>query len=430
MNYSEVRAILESASGLGSRPGLHNIGRLCALLEDPQDKLKFIHVAGTNGKGSVCAMIAGVVKAAGYKTGMYLSPYLEDYTDSFYINGKKVSKPDFARILTIVNEKAQIMAGEGSPPTEFEILTVCAFLLFLQKGCDYVILETGMGGDLDATNIIKTTLVSVITAISIDHTAFLGGSVEEIVWHKCGIIKKGGITVCYPDQKPSVINIVKETSENKKNILYVPDMNALAVKSTGLEGTHIRYQGLDINIPIPGRHQALNAITSIETVNALRERYGLDITDENIVMGISEAYLPARQEVLLKKPLVILDGSHNIQGIEALADTLRKNLKGRSITVIMGMLKDKQYEQAIAMMASFADKFIAVKPDNPRALDPGETAEIAQRYCAGSFACDDFREAVKSAAEFSGNGGAIVICGSLYLAAKMRRAVENTFGKQ
>lgn len=429
MNYKEACAVLESSSGLGSRPGLNSIRRLCGLLGDPQEKLKIIHVAGTNGKGSVCAMTSGIIKAAGYKTGMYVSPYLADYTDSFYINGIAVSRPDFSHIVSLVNEKAEIMAEEGLPPTEFEILTACAFLLFLQKGCDFAVIETGMGGTLDATNLIKAPLASVITAISIDHTAFLGETIEEITQHKCGIIKEGGITVCYPDQKPSVMKIVKDTAAEKHNTLFIPDMSGLVVAGTGLDGTRMRYQGLDIKITIPGRHQALNAATAIETIDALRGSCGLQITDENIRAGISEAYIPARQEVLMLKPLVILDGSHNIQGIEALADTLKRNLKGRSIAVIMGMLKDKEYEQAIAMMASFADKFIAVKPDNPRALDPEITAQIAKRYCGGALAYDDADKAVKEAAQFSGSGGAIIICGSLYLAARMRRAVENTFGK-
>jgi dihydrofolate synthase / folylpolyglutamate synthase len=428
LNYKEACKVLESVSNLGSRPGLNNIRHLCTLLGNPQDSLKFIHVAGTNGKGSVCAMAASVLSAAGYRTGLYTSPYIENYTDSLYINGKAISKPDFAGVFSQVSEKAALMAGSG--PTEFELLTACAFVWFLQKKCDIVVLETGMGGTLDATNLIKTPLASVITAVSIDHTAFLGETLEEIAAHKCGIIKEGGVTVCYPDQQKTVLEIVKNTAAERNNEFYIPDMSGITIMGTGLEGTRMRCHGLDLRISLAGRHQAFNAATVIETMEALRERHGLDISGEDICAGIKEAYVPARQETILEKPLVILDGSHNIQGIEALADTLKKNLRGRSITVIMGMLADKQYEQCITTMASLADKFMAVRPDNPRALDPEETAAIAKRYCGGALPYEDADQAVKDAARYCGSSGAIIICGSFYLTAKMRRAVENFFGKR
>jgi len=429
LNYSEACEELKKASRLGSRPGLGNIRRLCALLGDPQDGLHTIHVAGTNGKGSVSAMTAAVLTAAGYKTGLFVSPHIESYNDGFLIRGQSVSKGDFAHAFSDVYEKSKLMEREEMNVTEFEMLAACAFVLFRQKGCDAAVIEAGMGGRLDATNVIRLPLISVITAISKDHTDYLGETVEEITRHKCGIIKKGGITVCYPDQPKGVVGIVKETAAEKKNMLYIPDASGLYVLSSTLEGTRFRYRGLDMRVSMPGRFQAQNAATAVETAIALREERGFHISGADIVKGLAEAHMPARQELLFKNPPVLLDGAHNVQGIEALADTVRHNLKGRGLAVVMGMLKDKPYEQCIAVMAGLADGFFAAAPDSPRALPAEAAADLARRYCRGARAFSDAEEALRAAADFAGRSGAIVICGSFYLAAAMRRAARNIFGK-
>lgn len=311
MNYEEACSVLKGTSALGSRPGLESVSRLCALLGDPQDKLNIIHVAGTNGKGSTCAIISEVLRAAGYKTGLYLSPHLEDYRDSFFLGGKSISKQAFAKTLSETWEKAEALTEEGVLVTEFEILTACAFLWFLNEKCDFVILETGMGGRLDATNIIKDPLASIITAISIDHTAFLGDTTDKIAREKCGIIKHGGVTVTYPLQESSVMEIIEETAKEKHNKFTVPDMEKLEIVNSSLNGTRFIYRGDEYFVTLTGLHQVLNSLTVIETAALLRER-GIAVSAEAVKEGIRRAYLPARQEVLCKVPLIILDGPHNL----------------------------------------------------------------------------------------------------------------------
>ncbi|MDD5017841.1 MAG: bifunctional folylpolyglutamate synthase/dihydrofolate synthase [Eubacteriales bacterium] len=422
MNYAKACDILETASKLGSRPGLGNIRRLCALLGGLQDSLKFVHVAGTNGKGSVCMMTAAILQAAGYKTGLYLSPYLEDYRDAFFINGRKISKTAFARTVSAVHRQAERMAKEGMYATEFEILTACAFFWFHQSGCDAVVLETGMGGRLDATNVIKTPLVSVLMAISFDHTAFLGDTIKMITEEKCGIIKPGGITVCYPDQDKAAVDVIEKAVSEKENVIVMPEPGRLKIICSDLDGTHFVYRGLEAHVGLGGRHQAINAVTAIETADTLRKYKGFLISDDEVKCGLRAAYLPARQEVLCRYPLILLDGAHNLQGIKALAESINNNIIDKYIVVVMGMLSDKQYEQSIAIMAGLGDKFIAVRPDNPRALDKTCVANIAKKY-SGNVTChDDATETLADAVASCGRDGAVVICGSLYLGSSMRKA--------
>ena len=427
MNYKAVYERLKNTAKLGSKLGLDNTVCLCGLLGDPQDRLKFVHVAGTNGKGSTCAMVASILTAAGYKTGLYLSPYLRDYRDSYYINGKMISEADFADVISAVYEQADRMEEAGMYPTEFEILTAGAFLWFCQNRCDIVILETGMGGRLDATNIIKTPLVSVLTTISYDHHLFLGDTIKKITGEKSGIIKKNGITVSYPEQTDAAFGVIKKTAQEKDNIIITPDIDKLNIICSGLEGTCFEYRGVKLYIALGGRHQAKNAVTAIETVRALNQYHGFMISDDAVKNGLETTYLPGRQEVLCRNPLIILDGAHNLQGIEALENTINSSIKNHPLVVVMGMLSDKQYEQSIAIMAKRCDKFIAVSPDNPRALDVSVAAGIAGKYCSNVASYDEVNKALADAVMSSGNNGAVIICGSLYLASKIRDAIKKLF---
>ena len=426
MNYKEACDRIKEAHRFGSKPGLDNIVRLCALLGNPQDNLKFVHVAGTNGKGSTCVMIASILKAAGYNTGLYLSPHIKDYRDSFYINGSIISESDFAEIVSVVYAQSRLMEDEGLFATEFEILTACVFLWFSRKRCDVVVLETGMGGRLDATNVIKTPLVSVLTAISLDHTRFLGDTIEDITKEKCGIIKPGGTTVCYPVQEEVSWHVIKKAAAEKDNVLVVPDIKVLHIMSAGLDGVWFSYNGLKAHVALGGNHQALNAVTAVETVRVLQRDYGFKLSGDDIRDGLLKAYLPARQEVIRQSPLILLDGAHNLQGIRALADTL-SSMEKQPVAVIMGMLADKQYKECIALMAAQCDRFIAVRPDNPRALDAETVGDIAQAHCDNVMAYDDMQKAVDDAIGFCGRDGAVIICGSLYMTHHMRNAVLKVF---
>ncbi len=421
MDYAQAVKRLKNAAKLGSKPGLDNIRLLCTLLGNPQDAVPAVHVAGTNGKGSTCAMLARILKAAGYRTGLYTSPYIADYRDSFDISGENIRREAFAQALAEVGSRADAMAAEGLFPTEFELLTACAFHWFYQSGCDIAVIETGMGGRLDATNVISRPLVSVITAISYDHTAYLGDTLAKIAREKCGIFRPGGVTVCYPTQPEEAMREIRAAAKGCNSELILPDTAQLAVTESGVYGVSFTYRGISARVRMGGAHQALNAVTAIEATFALRQ--GFAISDAHIAQGLGEAYQPARQEVLCEAPLVLLDGAHNLQGIEALAQTVR-GIECRPLAVVMGMLADKQYEESIALMAALCDRFFAVRPDNPRALPAQAAADIAGRHEARAEAYNSMDEAVKAAAAFTGGSGAVVICGSLYMAKAARRAVK------
>ncbi|MDP2891688.1 MAG: Mur ligase family protein, partial [Bacillota bacterium] len=285
---------------------MESISRLCELIGNPQDKLRFIHVAGTNGKGSTSAMLASVLHAAGYKTGLFLSPYMDDYCDSIQINGVFMSHDEFAGAVSAVKEQVEKLAQNGEHATEFEILTAIAFLWFYQSGCDIAVLEAGLGGRLDATNIIKNPLVSVITAISFDHMAYLGNTIEEIAREKCGIIKPGGVTVSYPLQYEGALAVIKEYASKKNNLLLIPDADAVDIEKAGLNGTDISYKGSKFHIPLSGRHQIYNALSAVEAIFALCDFFGFAISRSDIKKGIENTVIPARQEVLCRHPLIIL----------------------------------------------------------------------------------------------------------------------------
>jgi len=432
MKYSDACDALKEAAGLGSRPGLFNITRLCALLGDPQDNLKIIHVAGTNGKGSTCKMLARIGRAAGYKTGLFSSPFFEDYRESFCINDKIISKNEFANTVEAVHAKACIMKSEGTPATEFELLTACAFLWFLRQGCGLVVLETGMGGALDATNVAGRALACVICAISLDHTAYLGDTVLAIAAEKCGIIKTGCTVVAYPDQPPGVLELIQKTALEKNCPFIAPQTSKIRMTTSGLEGTKFAYDDTSYKTGMPGAHQVLNAAVAIETARALDAQSLLCIPEEAVKQGLKEARLPARQEVVSTDPLILLDGAHNLQGIQALADTIKKHMGGRQIIVVMGMLADKQYEESVAEMARLSSIFIAATPENPRALDAEETARIARKTANNVFVLPHIEDALAEALAACGERGAVVVCGSLYVALAARRNLQskNQLSKQ
>jgi len=423
MNYKQACQRLKHIANMGSKLGLVSVSKLCARLGNPQDQLNIVHVAGTNGKGSVCAMTSSILTAAGYKTGLYVSPFLKTYRDSFSIDGKTITPADFAKTAAEVFEQVDILNQQGVFPTEFEILTAMAFVWYQKRACDVVVLETGLGGRLDATNVVSHPLVSVITAISMDHMDYLGATLEAIAQEKCGIIKPGGITVCYPLQEASVLQTIHRFAITERNTFILPDTKRINSIAVQIGRTGFDYKGISYETTLGGYHQAYNAATAMETVRALAQYHSFNIPPKAISLGLIGAYLPARQEVLSHRPLVVLDGAHNIQSIQSLADTIHACAPQRPVAVVMGILKDKEYESCIRIMASLCDMFIAVRPNNPRALDAGTTAAVAAKYCARTAKAVSFRAAVSQAASFCGHSGTIVLCGSLYMADALRRAV-------
>jgi dihydrofolate synthase/folylpolyglutamate synthase len=424
LSYSDAMTVLKASKKFGSKLGLERITRLCWLIGEPQDGVPAIHIAGTNGKGRASAMISSILISAGYKTGLYQSPYIEDVCECIRIGGRAMSHQELALASKPVAEAAQRMAGEGDPPTEFELETAIAFLWFLRSGCGAMVIEAGLGGRLDATNIIKRPLASVIMSISLDHTGILGGTIGEIAYEKCGIIKPCDITVSYPLQPPEAMKIIEDRAKAMENALILPDIGGLEILHESLEGTDIVYRGLCLRIPLIGRRQVYNAVTAVEAAIALRERRGFSISDAAIADGIRNARLPFRQEVVCLNPVILIDGAHNPDGLAALAETMKAHLQERRTAVVMGMLADKEYEKSIAMIAPLCGKFIASKPDNPRALPSEVAARCAMAHCPNVSVEDDYSNALRQALGYAGRDGAVIACGSLYLAGPMRKACQ------
>jgi dihydrofolate synthase/folylpolyglutamate synthase len=422
-NSSATPQFIRDAGSLGSRLGLERVAELCALLGDPQDRVPAVHVAGTNGKGSVSAMTASMLTAAGLKTGLYTSPYIQDIRECLSVDGAPIPDGEFARIAGDIEPHARRMAGDGAPPTQFEIETAAAFLWFARRGCAAAVVETGLGGRLDATNVIARPRVSVLTPISLDHTAILGDTIERIAREKCGIIKPGGVTVACPAQREEAWRVIRQSAAEAGNALVVPDMTDVRELSFGLSGTDIEYKGLRLHIPLTGRHQVMNAVTAVETALALRERRGMTIPDEAVAAGMRAARMPMRQEWFAGRPGVLLDGAHNPDGLLALADTIKRFLAGRRTAVVMGMLADKDVEPSVGLIAPLCGKFVACRPMSPRALPSERAAEVARKHCADVTVRDDIAGALEEAGQYAGAEGAVVVCGSLYLAGPARKSL-------
>lgn len=403
MNYNETLDYIHSLLVFGSRPGLERMNEVMEKFNNVQDALKCIHIAGTNGKGSTATMLSNVYIAAGYKVGLYISPYVVTFRERMQVNGVPISEED----LCCVCEQVK---NTGITLTEFEFITACAFLYFAKEQCDVVILETGLGGRLDATNIIKNPLCSVITHIALDHMQVLGNTIEEITGEKCGIIKGSAPVVTDYMQDSDALKVIK----SKTNHLILPQSNDLNIISSGINGNTFVYKDEEYHTSLIGKHQINNALSVIETVNAT----GLPVDKIALKEGISNTNFAARLEIISKEPLVVLDGAHNPDGARAL-EGFMKGYSGR-ITAIVGMMADKSCDEALSILIPHCKNTVTVKvKENPRAMSEAELLKITSKYCKNSFSADDYDEAIVKARKLS-NGEPIFVFGSLYLASAIR----------
>ncbi len=404
MNYNEALEYIHSLLVFGSVPGLERISRLLDRLGNPQDKLKFIHVAGTNGKGSTCTMLAEVYKKQGLKTGLYTSPYVVDFRERMQINGEYIPEGDLARLCETVK-------NTGITVTEFEFITALGMLWFYEQNCDIVILEVGLGGRYDATNIIKAPLCSVITRIDLDHTAVLGDTLAQIAGEKCGIIKENTPAVVYPLQDEEALRAIKKHG----NQSITPDIGRLKIVSSTLEGNSFIYKGKEYRTRLVGEHQVYNALTVIETVAAA----GIPVTEEALTDGIACAVIPARLELLAQNPVLFLDGAHNPNGAEALAKFM-EGYKGEIVAVI-GMMADKNCQGFLKQVLKYCRKVITVTvKENPRAISAEELESLAAPYCNECTVAPDYDAAISAALSEREKGYPVFVIGSLYLAGAIR----------
>lgn len=427
MTYEQALRAIHAFPRFGGKPGLERVQKFLNLLGNPQDGLKFIHVAGTNGKGSTCAILASVLEKAGYCTGLFTSPFITDFCERIQVNGQLIPQNALAGLTEEALPAARFLEENGETLTEFDFTTALGMLWFVRRQCDLVVLEVGLGGRLDATNVIGTPLASVITSISLDHMNILGDTVEQIAAEKAGIIKPYGTTVVYGDQKPSVLEIVRRMADNQHNQLLEADPSVFTVVSSGLRGTDLLYEGLSLHLPLLGGHQVKNAATALAALSVL-SKHGYPIPDEAFVAGVASVRFPARMEVLYERPAVLLDGAHNAGGTEALADVLRCCLGGRRFVGLTGMLADKDVRTAVENLDGLFAQVVTLAPDNPRAMPAEELAALWRMHGVGAVPAQSVSEALERAFSLLQEGDALVICGSLYLAGEIRPRLLEILG--
>lgn len=416
MNYTETLSWIHGTERFGSRLGLGRMGRLLHRMGDPHLKVPFIHVAGTNGKGSTTTLIASALTAGGFKTGKFISPYILEFRERMQIDGEMIPEETLAALATRLRPIAEEFKAAGDPVTEFELVTVLGLCWFAEQNCDIAVLEVGLGGRLDATNIIPPPVVAVITRIDYDHTAILGDTLSAIAGEKCGIVKRGSTVISYPDQAGEALAVIRRRAAEENDPLLLPDLSQLTVLSSGLCGSRFCYRGEKYSIPLPGPHQVLNAVTALEALKALSDtRFA--VSPQEIAAGFAAARFPARLELLRQSPPVLLDGAHNPNGGRALCDAV-KSLGLHDLTAVVGMLRDKDCLPVLQMMAPYCARMIVTTVPNPRSYPAEEFAGLARSVCPRVTVCPDCQEAARLALAEGENG--VLVFGSLYLASAVR----------
>lgn len=421
MTYEEALSYIHSICWKGSKLGLDRTRELLGKLDDPQKELKFIHIAGTNGKGSTAAMLSSILEEAGYRVGLYTSPFINRFNERMQVNHQPIPDEELAALTEYVRPHADAMADS---PTEFELITALAMVWFARQKCDIVVLEVGMGGELDSTNIIDVPEAAVIAAMGLDHVKELGPTMADIARAKAGIIKEGGRVVSYGGN-PEADEVIAAVCRARNASLCQPDFSAIVPGDFSLEGQTFSYKGWrGLRIPLVGAYQMNNAAVVLETVEVLRQR-GWNISDEAVRQGLEDTRWPARFEVLRRDPVFIVDGGHNPHGIRATAESLRRLFPGRKITFVTGVMADKDVEHILGLIVPLADQFFTVRPDNPRAMDAGELARRIEAMGAKATACASVRDGVDRAIQAEGPHGVACALGSLYMSGEVR----SCFGK-
>lgn len=425
MNYEEAREYLDQVSKGGSVLGLDNMRELLKRLENPQDSLKFVHISGTNGKGSVLAYVSTVFKEAGYRTGRYISPTLFSYREKIQVNESFIGREDLARLTEEVKKAAEEMQNSGKGfPTIFEIETALAFLYFAEQKCDIVILETGLGGALDATNVITTSVMEVITSISMDHMEFLGDTLGKIALQKAGIIKPH-TSVVSAVQDMEAMEVIRDVCRKKECVFDTVDQEQIKDISYGYEGQSFSYKDWkNIKISLMGSYQIKNAALALEAIEALR-KLGYELNDKAVYQGMKTAVWKGRFTVISKEPFIIMDGAHNQAAAEELVRSLKLYYPGKKFYYIFGMFRDKDYHQVIRLTAPLAEHIVTVEtPENPRALPAEELKKAVAEVNPSVEAAGNLRMAVNQVMEQIDKDAVIVIFGSLSFLGEAEMAVN------
>lgn len=421
MNVTEAIEYIHSVCWKGSIPGLGRTQTLLEKMGNPEKDLKFVHIAGTNGKGSTAAMTASILRKAGYRTGLYTSPFIYRFHERMQVDGVEISDEDLAAVTEYVRPLAQSMEES---PTEFELVCCIAFEYFKRMKCDIVVLEVGMGGALDSTNVIETPEVAVITNIGLDHTEVLGDTVEKIAETKAGIFKENGHAVVYRST-PSVEKVFEDVCRQRNVSLKKANFEGLNLISRSLEGQIFDCgERKGLVLPLLGDHQLHNAAVVLGAVDALIEK-GWKISEDNVRDGLRDVRWPGRFDVMRRDPLFIIDGGHNPQCIEALVTNIRDYLEGKRLVVLTGVLADKDYADMYKPVMAYAEEFVCITPPSPRKLEAEALAEHLRQAGARAAACASIPDGVRTAIEKAGKDGVVLSFGSLYSIGDIRQALEN-----
>lgn len=420
MNYEETLEYIHGVNWMECEPGTQREEELLSYIGNPEKELKYVHIAGTNGKGSTAAMTASVLSAAGYKTGLFTSPHIIEFNERCQINGEYISNEDLCDIVEYIKPFADKMK---EPPTEFELISAIGFEYFKRKKCDIVVLEVGLGGVMDSTNVIPAPVVAVIAAIGLDHTGLLGNTVEEIAKEKAGIIKKGCDAVIY-SQKESVEQVCIDICKKRDVKYYITENEKMHQKSFDLDGQTVDYAHLkDLLIPLTGSYQLKNAALVLKIIEVLKLN-GYKISDNDIKKGLANTKWPSRFEVLSKNPVFIVDGAHNPQGIKATSESLLMHFPDKKIIFIMGVMADKDFESMLPFITPMAKEFITVTPEyESRALNADSLTQYLRPYGVEVIECGEVENGIKEALKRAGQDGVICALGSLYLSGDIKKII-------
>ena len=412
MNYNEALEYIHSVSWTFCKPGLDRIKELCEKLGNPQNSLKFIHVAGTNGKGSFCSMLHSILNECGYRVGLFTSPYIKFFNERIAINGKPIGYDDLAKITSQIKPIADAMTDK---PTEFELITAISFEYFKNQKCDFVILECGLGGRLDSTNIIENSILSVITGIDFDHTSILGDTIPKIAYEKAGIIKDN-TPILWCGNNDEAKEVILNESSIKNSQFYEAKRNTVTVKKQTLDGTFFDFDDLkDLKINLLGTYQIENAANVLNAVSILKKQ-GYQITDTAIKQGLEKAKWHARFEIISHTPLIIFDGGHNPQGVCEAVKSIKQYFGKEKLNIITGVMADKDYNFIASKISEIASKVFCLTPDNPRALNAKDYANVFSNLGVCASYHSTVKDAVSSAIDDAKSESKSILClGSLYM---------------
>ena len=419
MNYNEALEYINGTQWFGSKLGLERVTELLEKLGRPDKALKYVHIAGTNGKGSCASMLANILKCCGYKTGLFTSPYLFRFNERMKINGEEIDNDVLAKLVERIKPIAEAMEEH---PTEFELMTAAALLWYAEEKCDIVVLEVGMGGRFDATNIIEKPEVSIIMNIGLDHTGILGDTVEKIAFEKAGIIKPGCPCVLY-EQEENVEKVIENCCKERNCKLVKADFSQIEPEFDSFEGQVFSYKGDAYAISLLGNHQMKNAAVVAEAVKVLREQ-GWEMDWDDVEHGFYSAQWPARFELVCQEPPVIVDGGHNPQCAQTVRDNLLHYFPDKRRVVLLGILADKDYRELLGILNEAADEYVCVTPNSDRALPAEELKAEIEKTGKSAVAAESIKEGVSLALEKAGEDGMVCAVGSLYMAGDIRACFD------